>query len=119
MCVCAGVGVRVCVRELVCIFKQSLVLNHSCMCTLCLLLNRFSSFVKTGTETYVLGRVAIKAPVSATEKVKITVSPEGRHVLCLGCILYYRVHALIVVYIFRYIYTHVLIIAFTIICDTI
>ncbi len=44
------------------------------MLTVC----RFSSFVKTGTETYVLGRVSLKAPISETEKVKIVLSPERK-----------------------------------------
>ncbi len=38
---------------------------------------RFSSFVKTGTETYVLGRITIKAPISETEKVKVVLTAEG------------------------------------------
>ncbi|XP_064384617.1 sorting nexin-33-like [Halichondria panicea] len=40
-------------------------------------INRFSSFVKTGTETYVLGRITIKAPISETEKVKVVLTAEG------------------------------------------
>lgn len=43
------------------------------------LLHRFSSFVKTGTESYVLGRVAIKAPISETEKVRVVLSPESEY----------------------------------------
>ena len=38
---------------------------------------RFSSFVKTGTETYVLGRITIKSPISDTEKVRVVVTAEG------------------------------------------
>ena len=42
---------------------------------------RFSSFVKSGSESYVLGGVAIKHPISDTEKVKIVISQEGKHLM--------------------------------------
>lgn len=40
-------------------------------------INRFSPFVKTGTEAFVLGAVSIKSQVTAADQIKIVISPEG------------------------------------------
>lgn len=54
-------------------------------CFICLLINvtygpflcRFSPFVKTGTESFVLGAATVKSNISDHLNVPIIVSPEG------------------------------------------
>ena len=55
------------------IINTRLTLYHyvlSCTC-------RFSPFVKTGTESYVLGAAVIRTNIPDSQKVTIVVSPEG------------------------------------------
>lgn len=53
--------------------------NYFCYC-------RFSPFVKTGTESFVLGAAATKSTIPDTEKVTIILSPEGTHFVVCTCI---------------------------------
>jgi len=40
-------------------------------------INRFSPFVKTGSESFVLGRVSVRTQLTAADRVKIVLSPEN------------------------------------------
>jgi len=88
VCVCVDVGggvvmdVRVCVcvrerereRE-----RSTVVYMHLCYMTSVPTYHRFSPFVKTGSESFVLGRVSVRTQLTAADRVKIVVGPLYAH----------------------------------------
>ena len=64
-CVCICVDIPMCM----CIYF---------ICCFCFCVCRFSSFVKTGSEGYILGHVPNKIAIKHSDKLKIIASPESK-----------------------------------------
>ena len=47
--------------------------------------SRFSPFVKTGSEGYILGNVPNKVAIKHSDKIKIVISPESEFTSCMQC----------------------------------
>ena len=63
--------------------------DHCCDVVICYydhVFFRFSPFVKTGTEAFVLGSIAVKSGISDTDKIKIVYSPEGMCICKCVCV---------------------------------
>ncbi len=62
-------------------------------------MGRFSSFVKTGSEAYILGNVPNKVAIKHSDKLKIIISPESEFACICG---YMYVHVETCMYTWRH-----------------